>query len=365
MRKVVLWLLVALVPVLALPNVALLTTSSDYSGILGALDGDAEIGSVTYLDGRNTTPTVAELQNYACVLAFSNNTWNNQSDMGDNLADYVDLGGSVVLGTAVFESDSDLQLLGRITEDATYAPLTQGSSNFSYTNLGSDSGHAIMDGVNSIHNGYFWSMIDTESGAEWIADWTNGYALAAINANENCVGLNIFYDGGHDWTDDGYPLAVNSVNYLVDANKPVLETVEVLADTGVVVLTFDKDTNEPTIDETNIDTVFALDDGTRGGGFGEVRALRPVDSPAAPHSWLSGSGALGGAVWTDAATLEITLSMDGGKPTLAVGDTVIVDDATVQLADVNNPCDSEATVTGDFGGWNVVPSSWGWIKHLD
>lgn len=365
MRKVVLWLLVALVPVLALPDVAVLTTTTDYSGILGALDGDAEIGSVTYLDGRYSTPTVAELQAYACVLAYANVDWYNQSGMGDNLADYVDLGGSVVLGTAVFDTGGQWQLLGRITGDAAYSPLTQGGSSFSYTNLGSDSGHAIMDGVSSINNGFFWSMIDTESGAEWIADWANGYDLAAINANENCIGLNIFYDGAHDWTGDGYPLAVNSVNYLVDTNKPVLETVAVQADTGVVILTFDKDTNEPTIDETNIDTVFALDDGTRGGGFGEVRALGLGASPAAPHSWLSGSGALGGAVWTDAATLEVTLSMDGGKPTLAVGDTVTVDGATVQLADVNNPCDSEATVTGDFGEWNVVPVSWGQIKRLD
>ena len=63
-------------------------------------------------DGFSGTPTLAQLEQYDIVVAFSNNAYNDAVAMGNVLADYADAGG-IVVGLAFDWSGSPLGLDGR------------------------------------------------------------------------------------------------------------------------------------------------------------------------------------------------------------------------------------------------------------
>ncbi len=359
MRKpAILLLLVLLTSCIALPDIVYAPADDNCAAFVTALNDSGLFDSVTYLDTRDTTPSLVDLQGYAAVITYSHYSYQNPTTFGNNIADYMDIGCSCVSTT--FAHTSGWGLSGRYITDTSYSPFPMGSYGNPTVNMTDPTTHDIMDGVTSITGIDVHEYITTRTGATRLASLTDGYHLAAINAAENAVAVNLFPNTNvSGWTGDGFQLIINALEYLIETQMPKLTSVVAAGDT--VTLSFDRDTNEPTIDETNIDTVFALDDGTRNPALGEIRATSVHGNPNAPHSWLSGNGSLGGAVWTDAATLEVTLSDAGGAPTIAVGDTVTCDGETVQLVDVDNPSSSESTVTGEIS-FNIVETSWGALK---
>jgi hypothetical protein len=54
--------------------------------------------TVDYFDARAATPSVSLLSTYDCVMTWANYPYNDNIQYGDNLADYVDAGGKVILG---------------------------------------------------------------------------------------------------------------------------------------------------------------------------------------------------------------------------------------------------------------------------
>jgi hypothetical protein len=94
-----------------------------------------------------------------------------------------------------------------------------------------------------------------------------------------------------------------------------------------VVISFNCATNYP-IGAPNIDTVLQLSDG---------------------HTWLDGSGNIGGASWDSYNdTLTITLSTGNGVPGVAVGDSVTIPAGTI-IADGTDVTGSPPSITGGFG----------------
>jgi galactitol-specific phosphotransferase system IIB component len=97
-----------------------------------------------------------------------------------------------------------------------------------------------------------------------------------------------------------------------------------------VVITFDGETDGAVIDASNIDTVLALSSG---------------------HTWLDGSGGIGGAVWSTNTysndTLTITLSDTEGVPTVTVGDTITLN-GTIRDSSGTSIYGS-IDITGSFG----------------
>src|SRR5688500_10188940 len=57
------------------------------------------LGPVTVIDVKSSTPTLAQLQAFQSVLVFSDSGFQNATTLGDNLHDYVDGGGGVVVCT--------------------------------------------------------------------------------------------------------------------------------------------------------------------------------------------------------------------------------------------------------------------------
>ena len=166
-------------------------------------------GSVDYLDGSVALVPLSTLQNYTCVF-----TWNNYqylAGQGDILADYVDVGGKVVIcGWAI------TQCYGRIVDDPAYCPIVGGANNNTSVNLGTTYTHPILDGVTAINGIGYWVDATLESGAFLIAENTLGTPLAAINVGESVVALNLVAGDYISWTGHGWLLMNNAVEYLMN-----------------------------------------------------------------------------------------------------------------------------------------------------
>ena len=98
---------------------------------------------VDYFDARSGTPTLEELMPYACVMTWVDFPYSDSVAMGDVLADFVDIGGKVILGQWTYPSTQRNWLEGRIMT-ADYCPVIVEDY--------SDSGGSYQgDGVDCVH----------------------------------------------------------------------------------------------------------------------------------------------------------------------------------------------------------------------
>jgi hypothetical protein len=191
-----------------------------HSGASTYLGGDPFYDSVDFEDWRYSTPSVSHLSDYGSVFCWTNYAPSDPTGLGNNLADYIDGGGTVVLNVAAFAQS--FGIFGRVMTDENYSPITHNCSwNFSSQSLGDyDDTHEFMDGVSTISGVYFWLYGQLESPATWVADLTNGYILVAVNADYNCAGTNLFPCDSHYWTGDGWVLYNNMIQNLMEGQVP-------------------------------------------------------------------------------------------------------------------------------------------------
>ena len=144
-------------------------------------------------------PTPAQLRAYKSVLVFSDYGFNDQVGLGNELADYVDQGGGVVLNTFAFDaSPSDgFSIQGRLTNG--YMAFTTAS----YSNPANATlvpvlpADPLLNGVTSFNGGaqsFQNSPISIAPGATLVANWSGGQPLVGkkIDGAGRFVGLNFF-----------------------------------------------------------------------------------------------------------------------------------------------------------------------------
>jgi hypothetical protein len=152
---------------------------------------------VDYFDARVDTPSVAMMEDYAAVLTWVNYAYSDNVLMGDNLADYVDAGGKVILGQWCIHTNQVNWLLGRIME-ADYCPITADSYSTTescYTGDGTSCIHldVAADSYCSSYRDHItgtqgYGMLDGTFGDGY---WTHGYQSAGP-AQMRC-----FYSAGN------------------------------------------------------------------------------------------------------------------------------------------------------------------------
>jgi len=187
------------------------------------------IGSVDTFNARIKTPTCDLLGKYNAVLFFSYHGF-NQHELGNLLAQYVDDGGGVVIGT-YSNCGRGNRLEGRWC-DFGYDPISLGStSRTKALSIGkSIPNHPILRGVRVFNGGTQSSHGDGKPHPEAniVAEWANGRPLIAELAkfSGTIVGLN-FYPPSSDvaegcWNPnhaDGKTLLSNTLLYVSFANK--------------------------------------------------------------------------------------------------------------------------------------------------
>lgn len=141
------------------------------------LDYTGRFSQVDIIDAELTTPSVAQLLAYHSVLVWHNRGFADATALGNNLADYIDQGGGVVI--AVFTLASPY-LGGRFASDNYFALVPSGLTTGNAT-LGTvfESNSPLMAGVISFDGGIS-SHRGTGSAhpdADVVADWSDGNHL--------------------------------------------------------------------------------------------------------------------------------------------------------------------------------------------
>lgn len=142
------------------------------------------LGHFSQIDVFNTrfdgaVPSLATLQQYDAVLTWSNHTYLDRVTTGDNLADYVDGGGGVVVSTFATGTGS-LQLGGRFLSGSYYAISNAVQTN-SGVSLGTvyDPNHMLLFGVDPFSVTWHATSTGVSTGATRIADWSDGTVAVA------------------------------------------------------------------------------------------------------------------------------------------------------------------------------------------
>jgi len=187
------------------------------------------IGTVDTFNARIKTPTYDYLSKYNAILFFSYHGF-NQNELGNQLAQYVDNGGGVVIGT-YSNCGRGNRLEGRWCTEG-YDPITLGSTSRTKSLIMSKwlPGHPILNGVRTFNGGTQSSHGDGKPhpDAVIVAEWANGRPLIAeLNKSAGVVvGLN-FYPPSSDvaegcWgasSSDGRLLLSNSLYYVATTKK--------------------------------------------------------------------------------------------------------------------------------------------------
>jgi hypothetical protein len=105
--------------------------------------------TVDYFDARSGTLSVASLANYDAVFTWANFAYSDRVAFGDNLADYVDAGGRVVIGA--FTTYTLGNYLSGDIMGAGYSPVTSptGSNHFFTSSYAGDGTPLLWSGVSS------------------------------------------------------------------------------------------------------------------------------------------------------------------------------------------------------------------------
>jgi hypothetical protein len=192
-------------------------------------------GTVSILDVRTSTPTLAELRDFKSVLVSADAPFENGTELGNNLHDYVNIGGNVVETTF---ANAWPFLGGRWASDQ-YSPITQtGQAQGSHLGLGTryTPGHPIWSysavltfdgGTSSYH-----STGTLAPSSYRLGDWSTGDILVAERVLFFGAGLildlNIFPPSSDSRPDfwvagtDGDNLMANALRYaqgLFDADN--------------------------------------------------------------------------------------------------------------------------------------------------
>ncbi len=189
--------------------------NSSGSPIQTALLSYPDIGQVDLYDSRSGTPSLSLLQGYDDVVAWTDYSPSDPAALGNVLADYVDQGGSVVLGVFDWSAACGWGLSGRIMDPA-YAPLTStGACDHDDTAnmVILEPSHPIMSGVSSASD-YFRDYTSLTAGSELVAKWDDNENMVAVKGH--VVSLNSYVGIYNRFTGDIPLILHNSIAYLAD-----------------------------------------------------------------------------------------------------------------------------------------------------
>jgi hypothetical protein len=142
---------------------------------------------VDYFDARTGTPTFAQLQNYATVITWVNFAYQNNVLFGNNLADFVDAGGSVILGVfSTFTAGN--ALAGRIMNPG-YSPVTGGLNHYSTSSWNGVGPSEFFDGVATL-TAYYRDILSIQGNGIEVANFIDGEILVARRPDNKVIYLN-------------------------------------------------------------------------------------------------------------------------------------------------------------------------------
>ena len=226
----------------AQPRVAIVAAADSpggprYTDPQNKLLGTGLFSAVDIIDARVVTPTLADLQQYDAVMTWTNFDYADAVTLGNNMADYVDAGGGVVVTIfANTTTGTNRRLQGRWA--GTYEIIPAGLGNLSTGGpLGIGNilvpGHPTLDSVSTFNGGNSSWRPTTQtltSHGEKVAQWSDGSTLIAVsNQYPTRVDLGMYPPSdvvNTSWwvsSSDGARLMANALIFAAGGGAPTCE----------------------------------------------------------------------------------------------------------------------------------------------
>jgi hypothetical protein len=202
-------------------NIALVYSDSFYeSDVYNKLNATGDF-NITQINAEGVTPTVAQLQNYAAVLVWSNNLFLDRTALGNNLDAYLNGGGGVVVSVFANTNPSCCSgLLGNFTNDLGITEVADTSGVDLTLGTIHVPGSPLLNGVTSFDGGIdsFNDPGTLVAGFTDVADWSNGVPLVVTGhiGSGTTVDLN-FYPGSSDAQSGFWLSNTNGTQLMADA----------------------------------------------------------------------------------------------------------------------------------------------------
>ena len=204
---------------------AVLVIHADTSGsgdVETKLKNTGAFSKVDLFNAGSGTPTLAQLQNYGAVLVYASNVFQDPTTMGDNLADYFDGGGHVVL--AVFALMNYASLAGRWASGGydLIQPQPQENSQVNSPLIFDEPNSPLVAGVTSLtavsaFRNYDGAIIN---GGVVVARWGDNTPLIVrgVKGTGNLVALNFYPPSAqssyaNSWVGSGAVIMRNALRY--------------------------------------------------------------------------------------------------------------------------------------------------------
>ncbi len=179
------------------------TFESQTDFILWDMLTDPRIDSLVSYSGFDSTPTLEFMRSFDAVIAVAEGAWADSETVGNRLAEYVDLGGKVILmGQALYSgigaNERSPGLGGRIILPEYASVATAGGILYNYAERFADD--PIMEGITDYLNST-WAMniTGTQGGGIPLGYYNTGALIGAYNPRKPVVFINIVpHDGDHD-----------------------------------------------------------------------------------------------------------------------------------------------------------------------
>jgi hypothetical protein len=314
-------------------------------------------GNVDVVSAQSATPSLAQMQTYDAVFVFSANGFQNAARLGNNLAEYADGGGGVVVAPLTTSLSGSIVIGGRFLTEA-YSPFTAGATKqFIARQLGTiyDANHPLVAGVTSFHGGgaSLHNQVSMSAGATRVADYDNGVPLVGCKpvGNSFVVGLNFYppsssVDSNYWITaTDGAKLMANALNFSKGVRNLAPEAmpdqfsmnaggVLTIAAPGILANDLDPDADSVTIVDEDSDTPGVQP--ASGPQHGSLQLFADGSFTYEPYSSFAGE---------DSFTYRV---FDGTVTSTPVTVTFTVSDTTAPILS-GTPDDIHANATGPGG----------------
>jgi hypothetical protein len=195
------------------------TQAADIQALLVA---SGAFGAVDTFDALNATPTVKQLSAYDSALVFCNyGMFADPKALGDNLADFFDAGGQVVLAGL---ANANFPVLGRYGDPNNgYLLIKPAIANSGQRALGAiaEPNSPLIAGVKFLQCSYGYELPNVlVNGGVTVASWDNGDPLVVrgVHNGRNTVELNLYPAPAskispENWVGDGGNLLRNALLY--------------------------------------------------------------------------------------------------------------------------------------------------------
>ncbi len=177
----------------------------------------------------NSLPGLNVLSQYDVVLLFANGLFNQSPVLGDQIEDYVQLGGNVITATFYWQnrSDSGLGSPGCGSLEA-LDPFTSGpGQTYQSATLRTDTtlvAHPLTAGLTTLSSTGFRGAVAAKTGTTVVARWSDNSPLVGYRAlpqGSRMVAIGLFPNSGRGATGDVVPLWQNAVTWAGAAGGPI------------------------------------------------------------------------------------------------------------------------------------------------